>query len=287
LQQGARKQKELESGHERAIEFFWKNRKHWTGDFEDCRAELEAFYHHCELGQYDEAYRIMATCVQILKRQGYSAKLVPIYEQLTQQWQPDDEKEIRNLGAAWTLLGDAYDLLRRYKDAINCDQRALEIASETGNCYQQSVSLSNLGDAHDRLGQHQQAIHFLQQSLKISREIKDFSEEARSLCNLGNAYNSLGQYQLAIEYCHQSLVIACQVDSYTANPLIGLGNAHHSLGQYQLAIEYYHKSLETTRDADDRHREAISLSNLGNVYQSLGQYQRAIEFHQQSLDIKR
>jgi hypothetical protein len=82
LQQSARERGELAIGHERSIAYFWSHRQPWTGEFEDCREELETFYHHCELKQYAEADRVMDTCVEILKRQGYYAKLTPIYEQL-------------------------------------------------------------------------------------------------------------------------------------------------------------------------------------------------------------
>lgn len=98
LQYSGRERGELTIGHEQAIKLFWNNRKSWSGDFEDCRAELEAFYHFCELKRYAEANRVMDTCVEILNRQGYYAKLVPIYEQLTQEWHPRNEEEVKIFG---------------------------------------------------------------------------------------------------------------------------------------------------------------------------------------------
>ncbi len=64
-------------------------------------------------------------------------------------------------------------------------------------------SLGGLGNVYQSLGQYQQAIEYHHQCLKIAREIGDSPErieEARTLVNLGNAYQSLGEYQQAIEY---------------------------------------------------------------------------------------
>ena len=272
LQQGARKQKELESGHERAIEFFWNNRKPWTGNFEDCREQLEAFYHHCELGHYAEAYRVMATCVNILERQGYYAKLVPIYEQLTQQWQPDDEKEIRNLGWAWTRLGSTYRSLGQYRAAIKAHEQAQQLFLRIGDRGGEANSLGNLGNAYDSLGQYQRAIEFHQQSLDIKREIGDRGGEANSLGNLGNAYQSLGQYQRAIEFHQQSLDIDREIGDRggEAKSLGNLGNVYARLKQYGKAINLQEKSLAIKCELGDRHGEAQSLQSLAQLYQACG-----------------
>ncbi len=50
------------------------------------------------------------------------------------------------------------------------------------------ASLSNLGNAYDYLGKYQQAINYHQQSLDIAREVGNRQGEAASLGNLGLAY---------------------------------------------------------------------------------------------------
>jgi tetratricopeptide (TPR) repeat protein len=289
LQQGAREKGELEIGHGRSIAYFWNRRQPWTGEFEDCRAELETFYHLCELKQYAEAQQVMDTCVEILERQGYYAKLTPIYEQLTQEWQPSNEEEVRNLGGAWTRLGNLYLSLGQYGAAIAAHEKAQALFLEISDRGGETASLGSLGIVYRSLGQYQRAIEFLQQSLDIAREIGDRRGETYSLGNLGNAYDSLGQYQRAIELYQQSLDIAREIGDRggEANSLGSLGNAYNSLGHYQRAIEFLQQCLDIKREIGDRCGEANSLGNLGNAYNSLGHYQRAIEFYQQSLDIAR
>lgn len=227
--------------HERSITYFWNRRRPWTGEFEDCRAELETFYHHCELKQYAEADRVMATCLEILARQGFYAKLVPLYEQLTQAWQPsnENEKEVRNLGGAWTTLGNLYQSLGQYGAAIVSHEKTQALSLEISNRRGEAISLGNLGNAYHSLGQYQCAIKLYQQSLDIACAISDRGGEANSLGNLGGAYDSLGQYQRALNFHQQSLNIA--------------------------------------RAISDRGGEAISLFNLGNT---LAKLNRSLEARQ-------
>jgi len=279
LQQSARKQGELAIGHERAITYFWNRRRPWTGAFEDCRAELETFYHLCELKQYAEANRVMDTCVEILNRQGYYARLTPIYEQLTQEWQPSNEEEVRNVGAAWTRLGNLYQSLGQYEAAIASHEKTQALSLEISNRRGEAISLGNLGIAYHSLGKYQCAIELYQQHGNIAREIGDRRGEAASLGNLGNAYHSLGQYQCAIKLYQQSLDIACAISDRggEANSLGNLGGAYDSLGQYQRALNFHQQSLNIARAISDRGGEAISLFNLGNT---LAKLNRSLEARQ-------
>ncbi|MCY7331145.1 MAG: tetratricopeptide repeat protein [Pseudanabaena sp. CAN_BIN31] len=200
-----------------------------------------------------------------------------------------DNPNISNQIEILNELGNAYDSLSKYNEAIKFHQQALEISRKVEDRKSEAVSLKGLGNAYASLGQYQQAIQFHQQSLEITKEIGDRNGEAKSLGNLGIAYNSLGQYQQAIQFHQQSLEIKKEIGDRNgeAASLGNLGIAYNSLGQYQQAIQFQQQSLEIKREIGDRNGEANSLGSLGNAYNSLGQYQQAIQFHQQTLEIKR
>jgi tetratricopeptide (TPR) repeat protein len=280
---------ELAIAHEKAIDFFWNQRKPWTGALEDCREELEAFHHLCELGHYAQAYQAMITCVDLLDRAGYYSSLMPVYERLTQAWQTKDDSEIQALGWAWTRLGNIYISLGRFQDAIATHQQAQQKFQSIAYRQGEAASLGNLGSTYRSLGQYQQAINLLQQSLEIQHEIGNRHGEADALNNLGSTYGSLGQYQQAINLLQQSLEIQHEIGNRhgEAASLGNLGSTYRSLGQYQQAINLLQQSLEIKREIGNRYGEAYSLGNLGNAYHSLGQYQQAINLYQQSLEIKR
>jgi tetratricopeptide (TPR) repeat protein len=279
---------DLREAHQRAIYYYlllpenqpWQTKK-------DIIKYLEICHHWCELKNYNAAFETIWYCNNFLNLRGYNTLKVEIYGQFVQEWQPQDEDESWKLLASLSSLGNAYDSLGEYQQAIDYHQQHLTISREIGSRQWEAISLGNLGNPYRSLGQYHQAINYHQQSLTLSREIGSRQGEAISLGNLGNAYFSLGQYQQAIDYCQQSLAIEREIADRQgeAISLGNLGNAYFCLGQYQQAIDYQQQSLTLSREIGFRQGEAISLGNLGNAYQSLGQYQQAIDYHQQHLII--
>ena len=103
-----------------------------------------------------------------------------------------------------------------------------------------------MGNAYQSLGQYQEAIKFHQQSLEIQRDIGNRNGEANSLNNLGNAYQSLGEYQEAIEFYQQSLEIQRKIGNRygEANSWFNLGNTLSKLKQQSEALEAYHHARQ-------------------------------------------
>jgi tetratricopeptide (TPR) repeat protein len=281
---------EQTEAHQQAIAYYRSiaKEKPWQ-TIDNVKEYLEIFYHYYQLGDYDSAFDIVWTCDDFLTLRGYYAVRVEVYGQLVAAWQQTDARENWNYRASLISLGNAYNSLGQYQEAIAFYQQSLEIFRESGDRGGEANSYGNLGNACDSLGQYQEAIAFHQQSLAICRESGDRGGEARSYIGLGNAYYSLGQYQEAIAFHQQSLAICRESGDRggEASSYIGLDNAYNSLGQYQEAIAFHQQSLAICRESGDRGGEASSYIGLGNAYYSLGQYQEAIAFHQQSLAICR
>jgi len=275
--------------HEQAINYYQAHTQPWNGTIASCQAELEAFHHAVELGLYGRAYSMLNRCYELLDKAGYWRNLLPLYERLTQHWQPTNEKETRNVGWALHRLANLQQKLGNYRLAIDTNYQAIALFKSINFRHGEAASLCNLGIPYDLLGQYQQATELYEQSLGIAREIDDHHTEANSLGNLGNAYYALGQYSQAIDFYEEWLGIAREIDDHEmkAKSLGSLGNAYCSIGEYQRAIELHQESLAIYREIPNRDGEAISLCNLGNAYCSIGQYQRAIEFYQKGLDIAR
>lgn len=189
----------------------------------------------------------------------------------------------------FTRLGNFFRSQSLYSEAIDCHQKALEIAQAIGDRDGEASSLRDLGYVYNLLRQPSQAFSFSQQALEIDREIGNHKGEASDLRVLGNAYDVLAQYEQAIDCTQQALEIDRKIGNRRgeANSLNNLGASHNSLGQHQHEIDFHQQSLKIYREIGDRHGEATALGNLGAAYQALGRHQRAIECHQESLDIKR
>ena len=214
--------------HEGAIGYFEANitAKPVDGNLEDCRSELELFYHACESGNYWKAFSIYSTIDNFLTKRGFGREQVKLLETLVKQWGKREDNH-QQIAACYCYLGNAYYSLGQYQRAIEFHQQSIAIERKIGDRKGEAEALVGLGNAYDSLGQYQRAIDFYQQSIAIEREIGDRKGEA----------NSLG----------------------------GLGIAYYSLGQYQRAIDFHQQCLEIAREIGDRNGEAASLGNLGKL----------------------
>lgn len=224
---------DLTEVHERAIAYYHSIVKESAWTIEDITAELEIFYHHCELKQYNQAYKILRFCHDFLSLRGYYTTIIELYSLLETEYKYSDAYILTSLGYAYQSLGE-------YQIAIDSHQQSLaiywwdEISSRNVN------SLIGLGNAYNSLGEYEEAIDYHQESLDIASEIGNRKGEAASLNNLGNAYKYLGEYQIAIDYNQQSLAIFREIGDRKgeAASLTNLGNAYKYLGYYQIVIDY-------------------------------------------------
>ena len=145
--------------------------------------------------------------------------------------------------------------------------------------------LGGLGNVYESLGKYQQALCLQQLRLKIREIIGDLSGKGAALGSLGNAHYNLEQYEEAITFYQQSLEIAQKIGDLSGKgaALGSLGNAHYNLEQYEEAITFYQQSLEIAQKIGDRSKEVTSLRNLKLAHQALEQVEQATRFEQQEL----
>ena len=104
-------------------------------------------------------------------------------------------------------MGNAYNALGDYQQAIEFHQQSLEIYRDIGNRHEKANSLFGLGNAYNFLGDYQQAIEFHQQSLEIYRDIGNRHDQARVLQNLTVLYFQMGRIREGIIASNQAIAI--------------------------------------------------------------------------------
>jgi len=247
IREWVQKRADLTPAHTLAIAYFWSHRPREFAkeDTLDAISDYEdTFYHQCQLGRYEAALATVLACAAFLRRRGYYQTLAALYGPLHTHWQPTPAQR-QDYAAVCGSLGNAYQSLGQYQQAIDLQQQWLEIARAIGDRGGEARSLGSLGNAYQSLGQYQQAIDLQQQSLEIARAIGDRGGEARSLGNLGVAYQSLGQYQQAIDLQQQSLEIARAIGDRQGEgtSLFNMGFALARLDQHDEALQSYQQAL--------------------------------------------
>ncbi|WP_339377922.1 NB-ARC domain-containing protein, partial [Calothrix sp. NIES-2100] len=117
--------------HQQAIDYYRSiaKKKPWKTK-DDVKEYLEIFHHFYQLQDYDSAFDTLWICDDFLTLRGYYAYQVELYGQLVSKWEEIGDKENWNYDASLTLLGNAYNSLGQYPQAINFHQQSLEIARD-------------------------------------------------------------------------------------------------------------------------------------------------------------
>jgi tetratricopeptide (TPR) repeat protein len=163
----------------------------------------------------------------------------------------------------WNNKGVSLASLGRYKEAIRCYDKALELDARDINAW------NNKGASLDSLGRYEEAIPFFDRALELDPcHINAWSNKGASL-------ESLGHYEDAIRCFDKAL----ELDPRYANAWINKGNSLNSLGRYEDAMRCSGKALEL-----DPHY-AGAWFNKGASLERLGHHNEAITFFNQALEL--
>jgi tetratricopeptide (TPR) repeat protein len=176
-----------------------------------------------------------------------------------------------------------------WRDSVQVNQIALEVAGRLGDRAAQAEAHNDLGYAYWLQGRYEDALARLRESLALRRELGDRHGQAASLSNLGNVYQWQGRYEEALQRQRESLAIRRELGDARgqAASLGNLGNVHRWQGRYEEALDYLRQSLAIYQELGDRSGQAASLITLGEVHERQGRYQQALDCQRQSLAIYR
>lgn len=194
------------------------------------------------------------------------------------------EEDAATEARALSNLGNTYERLGRFVDAVDHLQRAIAIQTNLGDRDGESRVLGNLGIVLSRSGRYTEAIALYEQALVIHREVGERAAEGLALSNIGIAHMRIGNYTEALQYYEQALVIHRERRNRfgEANVLNNLGMIYDRLNKYAAAVECYHQALCIDRELGSRDGEANTLNNLACAHRGLGEYADALSYHEKA-----
>ena len=211
---------------------------------------LESFGHCYEHdGDYEEALKMASDAIVIFRQQS------------------GPEAQLGN-GNGLMNLGSIYSRLGRYKQAIACQEKAIEIFFKLGNEAALGTAYGNMGVTYNRIKEHKKAIELCQEACRRSQNAGNKLVEARSLHNIGDAYNQLGQPRKSISYCKRSARIFTEIGSKKgASVSYGvLATSYLKLGQIEISKSYFKMCIDTNLHMKQYHDLAIAYGNRGLMY---------------------
>jgi len=182
-------------------------------------------------------------------------KLGNAYVQSAQMTQA--EEHFRKAAKALTMHSDAYTRLsiqgalgflliqeKRYDEAIQVIERALDASKSSGTRMIRANNLLNLGDSYSQVGDAEHAAPLLDQASKIFTELKRPDGMHLTLVDLGDTALQRGDLRMAEDSFHRAATLArsAQDNVWLAESLSGLvtvalerGN-HAAAGQFQAQV---------------------------------------------------
>jgi tetratricopeptide (TPR) repeat protein/transcriptional regulator with XRE-family HTH domain len=257
--------------------------------FRQAQLFIEAAWHMCQAGQWQEAYHLIRReeLYLLLRQWGKHTLLLELYLLLqpSDAWHPQQKQEAE----ICDHLGRIYGIVGKKDLALHYYKRALQIYEITGELQSKGKTLHHLGLLYESLGQMVQAQEFHEQALLISRGTGNRKEEANSLNGLGWAHHILGHQKTALHFCQQALSIHQSIGNRVgeADTLNALGLIYYKQQAMTRALACHTQALAIRQETGNRGGEGKTLNHLGLVYAHLEQTEKAQEYYTQSLRIRR
>ncbi len=187
------------------------------------------------------------------------------------------------------ILGKRYRHTSNYSKAIDCENKALNIANEIKNDKLSSEAYNLLAVVYRRVDENSIAINLHLKALEVARQIKDTFQIRVAYNGIGNVYLSLKRYRIAIEYFRDAINIAQQ-----KNDILGMainsnniGEALRNLNQPDSALYYFFQSLEYNKQIESKSGQAICYNSIASAYISKNNLQSAIKYVHYGLELNK
>ncbi|NUW39382.1 AfsR/SARP family transcriptional regulator [Nonomuraea rhodomycinica] len=184
----------------------------------------------------------------------------------------------REAATAHNHLGEAYERLGRYPEALAEHSAALELHRRLGDRRGTGAALRSVGTVHWLLGRYDDALAHLYEARDVMESAGDEGALGRTYNLIGIVLRTLGRMDEAVSWYERALAahrLAGDRDG-EANALNNLGVIHAERGRHAVALGLYRRALALRRAAGSRRGEARALNNIGLMEIHLGRRDRAL-----------
>jgi CHAT domain-containing protein/Tfp pilus assembly protein PilF len=220
----------------------------------------------------------------------------PVYPELFQQLEPDDEsveRIARQLGEtlrrdpsnAAALLGMSLVHWRR-DDEIRRGELLQNAVAAAPDLWDAQMELASYRASQGAIEEELEGLGELLQALETEG---DGERAARVLTRIGDVYLETQEYERALDYFRRSRLLASEIgDSRTvllAAARVGIVDKQQ--GRYREGLRAYEEALAVSREIGDRQSEGRMLGLIADVQAELADYREAIASFSESIAIAR
>ncbi len=222
----------------------------------------------CEtLGQRTRQQELIDEAMLILEPLGDTAKRA--------------EAEIRQ-GELLTLLG-------KFEEADVHLENSIRVSRQLGDPVRDRAALRALGFLRWQQERYDDAIECNNRALEISRTVDDPGAIIRDIINLATVLRSAGKPDLALEYLQEALGLSDETGtpSNHAYLLDAIGRIYRDLGDDGKALEMFEKVRDMSVENHQQVSLCFALSAIANIYWERGDTDEGLELYEEMAHLSR
>ncbi len=170
-----------------------------------------------------------------------------------------------------------------YKKALT----AVPSGSTNRKLHYVAYTYSLIGDEYDELANYPDALTYYQKGISIAENINDQYHEAYLYSSAAGVLYVIGDTVKAEQYCLYAIKLAEKIDNiyFQTNDCYELSNIYIHVHKYKEAYKYGMKGAGLSKMAADRDNEAGCLSNAAEALAGLSQFNEAEKLQKRALNI--
>lgn len=198
-----------------------------------------------------------------------------------------DSLHDKSLGTIMNSIGQAYEGLNKYEDALKYYEMALKICQEVNHEIGVAATLNNIATIYYNHNDYDTALGYFKKSKATSEKIGNKLGLQSSLNNIASIYNVHGDYATALSYYTQSLDIYKDIGNKldAGIALRNIADLYRKQGDLAKALNYFEESLTIDEEINNQVGVCITLNVMSQLYYSQEKYSDAIAILKKSMGI--